>query len=350
MPTFHHKRLSSAVAGVFVACGVDGSSAKIVAEHLVESDMCGVGSHGVIRVPQYVQAVESGKVSPGAKTQVLRESPGTLVFDGQHGFGQVIAHNAMFRAIDKARQIGVAAVTLCNCGHTGRLAGYTGAAAEAGMLAMMMVNAGGSGQWVAPFGGTEARLATNPISFAVPNENGPALIIDFATSATPEGRVRAALNAGKSLPEGWIVDHRGGPTTSPADLYGPPHGAILPFGGAQGHKGFGLAMMVDIFAGALSGAGACHTGAPHDSKTDGVFLLTLDPSFFGPRTEFLDRVRGLIEHVSSTPAMPGVDRVYVPGEKEALAKQKALAEGVVIDDGVWMAIKPTFDRFGVAIE
>jgi uncharacterized oxidoreductase len=349
MPTFQHDLLRAAVARVFCACGVDERPAAIVAEHLVEADMCGVGSHGVIRVPQYVDAVKSGKVVPNAMIRIVRESAATAVLDGGHGFGQVMAHEAMSCAIEKARLVGVAAVTLLNCGHTGRLAGYTAQAAEAGVLAMMLVNAGGSGQWVAPFGGTEARLATNPLSIAVPNDGGPPLVVDFATSAAPEGRVRAALNAGKSLPEGWIVDSQGRATISPADLYGPPHGAILPFGGEQGHKGFGLAMMVDVFAGALSGAGACHAGAPHDSMTDGVFLLAVDPLFFGPSAELLARVRGLVEHVTSSPPMPGVERVYVPGEKEALAKERALAEGVKIEDGVWAAIKPTFDRFQISM-
>jgi L-lactate dehydrogenase len=107
--------------------------------------------------------------------------------------------------------------------------------------------------------------------------------------------------------------------------------------------------MVDVFAGALSAAGACHDGAPHDSKTDGVFLLVVDPSFFGPRAEFLNRVRGLVEHVLSSAPAPGVDRVHVPGEKESLAKQKALVDGISIDEGVWSAIQPTFARFGIEI-
>ena len=350
MPRFQPAQLQGAIVAVFRACGVDDGSARVVADHLIDAEMCGVTSHGLIRVPQYVSALEEGKVSPRAQLHVVRENESTAVLDGGHGFGQVMASAAMEMAVGKARVTGVGAVTLVNCSHTGRLASYTAQAAEAGMLAMMMVNAGGSGQWVAPFGGTTGRLSTNPISFAAPTANGPPLVVDFATSAAPEGRVRAALNASQQLPAGWVIDHRGQPTVDPADLYGPPRGAILPFGGPQGHKGFGLALVVELFAGALSGAGVCRADAPHESATDGVFMLAVDPSWFGPPADFLAQVRSLIEHVKSSPPAPGVEAVLLPGEKELLAKQAALASGIVIEDGVWKAIQQTLDRFGITVE
>ena len=184
--------------------------------------------------------------------RVIREAASTAVLDGGHGFGQVMVKQAMDVAVNKARQTGIAGVTLVNCSHTGRLASYTKQAAEAGMIGIVMVNAGGSGQWVAPFGGREGRLSTNPISIAIPAGDRPMLLIDFATSAAPEGKVRAHLASQRPLPDGWIVDHAGTVSTNPADLYGPPrrHSPVRRSAGLQ-----------RLFAGAGRGCiGGCALG------------------------------------------------------------------------------------------
>src|SRR5262249_54754363 len=152
---------------------------------------------------------------------------------------QVMVLRAVDLARERAERAGVCAVTLVNCSHTGRLGSYTERVARRGMAALIMVNTGGHGQWVAPFGGSAGRISTNPMSLAVPVDGEAALVLDIATSVAPEGKVRALMVAGKSLPEGWIMDAQGQPSTTAADLYGPPRGALLPFGG---HKGFGLAM------------------------------------------------------------------------------------------------------------
>jgi uncharacterized oxidoreductase len=250
MPTVRAEFLDKAIADIFQACGVPEVEARIVATHLVDAEACGVVSHGIIRVPQYVQAIADGQIVPDAQLRILSEATATAVLDGQHGFGQVMALRAMDWALDRAEHTGVSAVTLCSCSHTGRLGSYTERAIRRGMAAMMMVNTGGHGQWVAPFGGTAGRLATNPISIAVPTDSDAPLLLDMATSVVPEGKIRAVQTAGQPIPEGWIIDHRGQPATSPAELYGPPRGALLPFGG---HKGFGLAMLINALAGGLSG-------------------------------------------------------------------------------------------------
>ncbi len=252
MPLLDPQRLLVATGGIFAAAGVPADAARIVAEHLVDSDACGVSSHGVIRVPQYIEAIEEGRVIADARLAVRQEGLATAVLDGGLGFGQVMAREATQVAVDRAKRVGAAAVTLVNCGHTGRLGYYTERAAWQGLAMIMMSNTGGCGQWVAPFGGVAGRLATNPISIAVPAESADPLLLDMATSVAPEGRVRAMLSAGKPVPRGWLIDANGKGTTNPADLYGPPRGALLPFGG---HKGFGLSMLVDALAGGLSGAG-----------------------------------------------------------------------------------------------
>ena len=279
MPTFSPERLTDGVTKTFTACGVPAEAALVVTEHLVEAELSGVTSHGLIRVPQYVDALEEGHITVDAELSVKSSTAGTAVLDGHGGLGQVMARGAMDLAVEKASECGVGAATLVNCSHTGRLASYSIQAAQRGMIGMVMVNAGGAGQWVAPYGGIEGRLGTNPVSFAVPIGDDDPLFVDIATSVAPEGKVRAWMTAGRELPDGWLRDHKGNPTTNPADLYGPPGGALQPFGD---HKGYGLSLIVDLSAGGLSGAGVCsQIDAPKAGATDGVFWVATVPELDG---------------------------------------------------------------------
>ena len=339
--------LTNWISSIFRAADVPPEPARIVAEHLVDSEACGVPSHGVMRVAQYVEAIEQQRVFPDAQLKIIREQFVTAVLDGGGGFGQVMAQGAMDLAIQRAQLAGVGVVTLTNCGHTGRLGSYTEQATRAGMAGLMMSNTGGNGQWVAPFGGLAGRLATNPLSIAVPAEEGRPLMLDFATSIAPEGKIRTLLNAGQSLPAGWIVDSQGRSSTNAADLYGPPRGAILSFGG---HKGFGLAMLVDALAGALSGAGCCIAeNQPLAGKTDGALLIALRVENFCSLGGFRDAVRQLIEHVKSSPAAPGVAEVLVPGELEYRQRAANLEHGVPLPAATWDLLCTASRRAGVNI-
>lgn len=338
MPTFAAADLLRSITDAFVSLGTAEVDARIVADHLVDAELCGVKSHGIIRVPQYVRAVREGRVLPNAKATVVRETVSTAALDGGRGFGQVMVLCAADKAMELASRTGVGVATLVNCGHTGRLGHYTEHAARRGFAAMTMVNAGGHGQWVAPFGGREGRLATNPISIAAPSAGEFPLMLDIATSIAPEGRIRTLLTEGKSAPEGWIIRPDGQPTTQPAELYGPPRGAILPFGG---HKGFGLGILVDALAGGLSGAGCCtDAAAPMDGKTDGVFFFAIQPGAFLPAELFLQQVRQLIDHVKSSAPLPGASEVFVPGEQEWRTRRKQEREGIVVEDDIWKLIQP----------
>jgi uncharacterized oxidoreductase len=348
MPTVKANLLQNAITDIFRAAGVPEAEAQIVAAHLVDAEACGVVSHGIIRVPQYVQALADGQIVPDAKLRILAETTAAAVLDGQHGFGQVMAQRAMDWALDRAEHTGVSAVTLCNCGHTGRLGSYTERATRRGLAALMMVNTGGHGQWVAPFGGTAGRLATNPISIAVPTDGDAPLVLDMATSVVPEGKVRAAQARGQQIPEGWIIDHQGQPANNPAALYGPPRGALLPCGG---HKGFGLALLIDALAGGLSGAGCCtdaHT--PMAGKTDGVFLVAVKIAAFYPLLEFQRTLGRLVQHVKSSPPAPGLAEVLAPGELEAQTKSRRLREGIPVEPAAWEVLQQILDRFHLAIE
>jgi uncharacterized oxidoreductase len=215
------------------------------------------------------------------------------------------------------------------------------------MAGLMMSNTGGHGQWVAPFGGLAGRLATNPFSIAVPTKTGEPLTFDFATSIAPEGRVRSLLTAGEKLPAGWVIDHQGRPSTNPADLYGPPRGALLPFGG---HKGFGLSMLIDALAGGLSGAGCCTSAdRPLDGKTDGVFLLAVNVAAFCPLAEFQSLVTQLITHVRSCPSADPAVVVVIPGEMESTARLDRTKHGIPVHQATWDLISQAAARSGVEI-
>jgi hydroxycarboxylate dehydrogenase B len=336
MPLLQGEFLRTAIRETFVALGVSDQDAAIVAAHLVDAELTGVSSHGVIRVPQYVRAVREGRVQPAARLSVLRETGATAALDGGGGFGQVMVAGMVEKALELSSKLGAGVVTLVNCGHTGRLGHYTEQAAARGHVAMMFANAGGHGQWVAPFGGTSGRLSTNPFSLAAPSGGDFPLVLDVATSIAPEGKVRALQAAGQQLPAGWVIRHDGQPTTDPADLYGPPRGAILPMGG---HKGFGLSMLIDALAGGLSGAGCCtDPGAPMDGRTDGVLFVAIRPNAFLPPEQFLQQVEALIAHVKSSPPAPGVTEVLAPGEREFCLRAARDREGVFIDDEIWNVV------------
>jgi uncharacterized oxidoreductase len=345
MPTFSAEFLQDTTARIFQACAVPEEEAHVVGEHLVEAEACGLPSHGLLRVPQYVQAIEAGELVPGTRLRVLSETIATAVLDAGHGLGQVMAGKAMDLAIERAERVGVGVVTLRNCGHTGRLGSYTEQATRRGMLGMMMVNGGGHGQWVAPSGASAGRLATNPLSIAVRTGSSDPLVLDMATSAAPEGKIRAMLAADLQIPEGWVVDHAGRPTRNPADLYGPPRGALLPFGG---HKGFGLAMLIDAMAGGLSGAGVCcDADAPLAGKGDGVFLMALQIAAFAPLGLFQQAMTRLVQHVKSAPTSAPSGEVLVPGEMEARTRQRLMREGIPVAPATWNALVNLVNRFQI---
>jgi uncharacterized oxidoreductase len=345
VPTVKAESIQKVIAAIFRACGAGDEEAQIVADHLVDAEACGVVSHGLLRVPRYVEAIDLGRIVPNARLRVVAETPATLVLDGQQGFGQVMATRATERAVERAETTGVCAVSLTSCSHTGRLGSYTEQAARRGMAAMMMVNSGGYGQWVAPFGGAAGRLATNPLSFAVPTDDDDPLVLDIATSVAPEGKIRAAQIAGRALPEGWLVDHQGRPTSNPDDLYGPPFGALLPFGG---HKGFGLSMIVDALAGGLSGAGCCtDASAPKTGVTDGVFMIAVKVAAFHGLAEYQRTIGRLAQHVKSSPPNEGGSAVLVPGELEAKTRRQRLRDGIPVEPATLELIKELLNRFGL---
>jgi uncharacterized oxidoreductase len=341
MPIFPAETVHSCAARLLEAAGAPAEEAAIVAEALVRANLAGHDSHGVIRLEQYCRLMREGRIVPGAPTEVVSETAGSAVIDGHWGFGQVVAQRATEIAIAKAKACGVGVVGVRHSNHLGRLGDYPAMAAERGMIGIATVNNHGGGAWVAPWGGREGRLSTNPIAIATPGPDGGRpidrpIVLDITTSVVAEGKIRVKRNRGEPMPPGWAIDASGNPTTDPGDLYSQPRGAILPFGGESGHKGFGLALMVDILAGALSGAGCSSPDAPRMGNA--LFLLVIDVAQMTPLPAFHDQVGCLVDYVRSSALAPGFTEILMPGEPEARTEAQRRRDGIVVDEETWRQI------------
>jgi hydroxycarboxylate dehydrogenase B len=327
---------------VFRACGAPEAEAEIIGDHLVTANLMGYDTHGVIRIPQYLNDVRSGMIVPGAPVTVERETETTAVVDCGWNFGQVGGQAAIDIAVEKARTRHVAAVVTRRANHAGRIGTFTQRAANDGMLAIAVCNSPIHGHFVLPWGGTEGRLATNPISFAFPgNASGP-ILADFSTAESSEGAIRLHRNLGKPLPTGWIVDSSGLPTRDPDDFYGPPPGAILPFGGSKGYRGFALSVLVEVFGGIMGGSSTLV-----EQPGNGLGFIVVDISAFLPREQFDKLVHEMRDYIKSSPPAPGHEAVLMPGEPDYRNLQRRLHDGIEIDESTWEQIVESAAAIGV---
>jgi len=333
MPAIPADVLEKFAVQLLSAGGASDAEAATVAASLVSSNLRGYESHGVMRIPSYVQMMADGVVVSGAELAVLSENPSQLAADANWGIGQVVASDLMLRLANKAKESGVAVGTLQHAGHIGRLGEYCERAAEEGLVAMLMVNSHGAAVRVAPPGGKAPRLSTNPIAIGVPCGDEP-LILDFSTSATAEGKVRVKKIAGEQCPPGWLIDNEGQPTTDPNSLYGDPPGSIVPMGGDQAYKGFGLSLMIDILCGALSG-GCTARPVKYPKLGNCVFMMLLNPARFGGVEHFQAEVKQLVEYVRSCPTVEGVEKIILPGDPERGVYQQRAENGIPLDEENW---------------
>ncbi|MBI2192367.1 MAG: Ldh family oxidoreductase [Planctomycetes bacterium] len=344
MMNFRSEELRELTRAIFAAAGAQPEETTVVAQALVDANLAGHDSHGVLRIPEYVRWMEQKWIVPGAPIRVVRETPALAVLDGGWGFGQVVGRKAMAVAMAKAEAAGVGVASVSQCCHIGRVGDYPRIAADRGMAAILFVNTHGGGKLVAPWGGRERRLSANPISIAVPGRGGPPLVLDISTSAIAEGKVRNLMYRGGRLPEGCLLDASGQPSTRPADLYGPPPGALLPFGG---HKGFGLGFMTDILAGALSGAGCSR---PETDRVGNSFLaIVLDVRQFRELSAFEEDVRRFVDYVKNCPPAPGCEEILIPGEPEAREQARRQREGISLPEETWRLIAETAGRYEVQV-
>lgn len=348
MPTLPADTLTDFTQKVFAAAGVPADEAAVVAHSLVDGNLCGHDSHGVLRIPQYVGFLRDGTYRPGTPLTAIRETPAVLAADAGWGLGQVQAHRLLDRLIPKAQTLGVAAGSLRCCGHIGRLGEYAERAADENLAFFGIVNSHGSGRRVAPPGGTEGRISTNPICLGVPTHGDP-VVLDFGTSAVAEGKVRSFAQKGERTPDGWLLDAAGNPTTDPNVLYTDPRGTILPFGGSQAYKGFGLGVLIDLLAGGLSGGRCSHPDAPLTGVGNAVVFALFDPATFGGAENFLCETTGLVGYVRGCKPADPAKPVTLPGDPERAAKAARLASGIPIPDGTWALIAKTATELGVEV-
>jgi uncharacterized oxidoreductase len=347
VPRIYADALASFVEKLFTASGVPDADAKVVTANLVGANLRGHDSHGVLRVPQYLDFVRKGDYALGAPLKVEKEGPAVVVADGQWGFGQVQAHRLLDLIIPRAEAMGIAAGAARHCGHIGRLGEYAERASERGLILLATVNNDGSGHRVAPPGGRAGRLGTNPLCAGVPTDEGP-VVLDFGTSVVAEGKVRTYYAAGKKpVPEGWLLDAEGRPTTDPSVLYEPPLGTILPMGGAQGYKGFGLSLVLDMLAGGLTGGRSSHEGAPSPPKGNNIVFLVLDPKHFAGSDVLVRESSTVAEFVRSTPMAEGVDAILLPGDPERRVLADRSAQGIPMEEGHWAKLVEVAQAVGV---
>ena len=341
-------KLVRAAATIFQAARSAPEEAQKIATRLVDANLAGHDSHGVIRIPQYVEHVENGTLKPNQTAEVVNELGAVTVLDGRFGYGQIVGEQAIDAAIVKAKAEGIGMTTLRNAGHLGRIGDWAARAADAGMVSMNFVNAVGHQLIVVPHGAAEARGSTNPIAIGVPIEGSEPIILDFATSAVAEGKVRVARNKGTFLPPDCLLNAEGAATTNPHDLYDDPRGALLPFGAAvTGHKGGGLWLMADLLAGALSAGGCSRWPETPPRLCSNMLSIVIDPVAFADQPAFVAEVRRYADFVKSARPRDREVPVMLPGEPELKARDERLADGIVVDPETWTQIIAAGGRVGV---
>ncbi|GAA1159275.1 Ldh family oxidoreductase [Kribbella jejuensis] len=319
--------LEATVAAVFTAVGFDSADAAEIAAALVEADLRGVSSHGVMLVPMYVERLNAGGVTRERELDVLFDAGAAMVVDARGGMGQLSSPQAMGHAIERAGRHGIGIVSVRNAHHFGAASRWAMQAGEAGCIGIAMSNT--TPLMPAP-GGAERLVGNNPLAIAVPTTGGVEMVLDMALSAVALGKIRLAASAGRPIPDTWATDQNGTPTTDPDEAV---LGMLLP---AAGHKGFGLALMVDVLTGVLSGGGWGDQVRPlyrePDRPNDCAHLfLAIDPELMGGVEDFRRRSSGLAARVRGSATAPGVNRLYLPGEIEAERAAQQRRNGVLIE-------------------
>ncbi|MFO1080897.1 MAG: Ldh family oxidoreductase [Reyranellaceae bacterium] len=318
-------RLRDFAAAAYRANGLGDDDALLCADTLVRADLWGHGSHGVLRLPWYVARLRSGACNAKAVPQAVVDAGAIAVLDGQAGMGQVLTAHAMDEAVRRAKAHGIGAVGLRNSGHFGTAMYFTRRAAEAGCVAFLSTNASPA---MAPWGGREKRIGTNPWSWAAPTGNDAPMVLDIANTGVARGKIYLARQKGLPIPEGWALDADGAPTTDPTAAIG---GIILPM---AGHKGYGIALMTDVLSGVLAGGafGRAVVGPYEADKPSGAgqMMIALDIAAFMPLAEFHARMAALVAELKATPLARDVDEIFYPGEPEARSEARQRRDGLLL--------------------
>lgn len=342
------------VAQVFVAAGSSDAESRRIAVYLVKANLAGHDSHGVVRVPRYIQMKHDGMMVVDREVEVLVDTPVLAVVDGKFGFGQTVAPQTVQIGIDKCKAMGLSAVGLRNAGHVGRVADWAEMAAEHGLVSVHFVNAAGS-ILVAPFGSVERRFSTAPYCVGVPVPGREPVVLDFATSLVAEGKVLVASQGGKAIPKDALIGPDGKTGDDPQLLYGDyresgkrdikrGEGALRTFGD---HKGSGLALMCELLGGALTGNACATPGRPF---ANGMFSIYIDPVRVDPQGMFPAETLRYVDFVKAAKAVPPATETLLPGEPEARTRARRLADGVPLPRETWDLLLQTARDLGVNVE
>lgn len=338
MPDVSADVLHKLTSNVLTAVGTSSEATRIVADSLINANLAGHDSHGVLRLPSYVAGVQQGHLDPASSPQLITTSGATAIVDACGGWGQPAMWLATHAAIDRAREHGLGAAVVHNSYHIGRVAPYVEAVADAAMIGMAMANAAPA---VAPYGGRARVLGTNPIAWAVPRAHGlPPVSLDVATAGVAEGKLRVARARGLSVPAGNVVDRDGRPSVDPADFYA--GGALLAFGG---HKGSGFSLLAQFIGRGLAGMDPSGYDGPRGAN--GPFILAMDIARFTDPEHFRAEVEAQCAAVTDCLPAEGVDAVFLPGQPELMNRAVREREGVPVPETTWRELLDLAENLGV---
>lgn len=337
-----------AVAIIHAGCG-DEPVARVVARRLVDANLTGHDSHGIGVLPGYIGGIKAGQLDPEAEVEIIEDKGPFLLIDGNQGFGQVVAEQAMNHAIARAQQQHIAVLSLRNCFHIGRVGDWAAMAAEAGFISIHYTNVLSPNSLVAPYGGSASRFTTNPYCTAIPaSEHHPMFLLDMATSTIAMGKTRVAYMKGVEVADDCLIDHQGNSTNDPAVMFEQPKGALRTMGL---HKGYGLALLCDILAGSFSGGGAYLPERVVDARViNNMLAILIDPDVFGGAEAFFGDIDSYTDWIKSSPPAPGIDEVMFPGDPERKARAERKATGIPIDDGTWAQLMQTAEGAGLSAD
>ena len=330
-----YERLRGFIARAFAVAGMRERDAEAIAQLMAEADLQGSDGHGAIRLAPYLKRIRAGGVNLNPEIRVIRERSGMALVHGDNGMGHLVMKRAAELAIAKARDAGVAWVGAQWSNHAGPASLYARMPLEHGMIGLYF--AVGNANHLPPWGGLEMLLSTNPIAVAVPAGDEPPIVLDMATTVAAYGKVKAKAAKGESMPEGWMIDRTGKPLTDPKRA---AEGFLLPIGG---YKGYGLALVVGLLAGTLNGAAmgkdVIDFNADTSSATNtGQAIMAIDPAAFGELDEFKRSVDTLVRDLRASERMPGVDRIWLPGEQSHERRIAYARDGIPLAPAVWTAL------------
>jgi len=323
--------------------GSDEQEAAQVADHLVRANLAGHDSHGVGMLPTYVRLLHAGLLVPNQTAETVLDAGALLVIDARRGYGQRMAADAVRRAIARAREVGACVLAFRNSSHIGRIGTYAELAASEGCAFTAFVNVADHHDVQATWQAAEPRLGTNPFCAAVPGPDGPAIMLDMATTTIAAGKARVACNKGLPVPDGCLIDADGNPTNDPTGFIRDHTGALRAFGS---HKGSGLAVMCEIMAAAVAGG----QGAFHEAKggvLNSMLATVIDLSRLGDPAKIAADVQAVKAHVKSARPAPGFNDVLTPGEPEKRAATQRAQQGIEVDDTTWRDIRVAAESIGI---